>query len=156
MQHFFLAMHMPSPVPATSAATVYVIASDVRDQQVARDQMFHDMQLSTKEVLTTVPLAWDEKVHIMNLYKEKRREYETNSICFLCRVKGHIAAHCPRRHPASVGAPGQTQQLVPLPLAEAPVAFAAPAHSQPAAVGPTTGSIMAIAMPPGGEVTYYP
>ena len=62
---------MQSPVPATSAASVYVIASDARDQQVARDQMFHDMQHSTKAVLTTVPLPWDEKVHIMNLYKEK-------------------------------------------------------------------------------------
>ena len=75
MQHFFLAFHMQSPVPATSTASVSVIASDTLDQQIARDQMFHDMQHSTKAVLTTVPLLWVMKVHIMNLYKEKCHEY---------------------------------------------------------------------------------
>ena len=91
----------------------------------------------------------------MNLYKEKSGEYKTNSICFVCRAKGNIAAHCPSSHLESVGAQGQTQQLVPPPSATT-VVFSAPADSQPTAVGPTTGSIMAIAMPPGGEVTYYP
>ena len=97
--HFFLAMHISSSlccpwslhfylamlslVPATSTVSVYVIASDMQDQQVARDQMFHDMQCSTKAVLTTIPLLWDKKVHITNLYKEKPHEYETNSICFV-------------------------------------------------------------------------
>ena len=56
MQHFSLAMHTQSQVQGTSAASVFVIASDMLDQQVTRDQMFHNMQLSTKVVLTTVPL----------------------------------------------------------------------------------------------------
>ena len=91
----------------------------------------------------------------MNLYKEKLCEYETNRICFVFGAKGHTAAHRPRRHQASVGALGLTQQSVPLPCA-ATVAFTAPGDSQPATAGPTTGLIMAVAMPPGGEITYYP